>query len=158
MRKKILLLGTVMTLTAFCLAGCGANNSVTDQATASPAAEDDMDRTNEPAVSPNGDDNSAVDDLGDGVEDAVDDAGNAVNDVIDGAEDAVDDVGDALDGDDSTNNTDNNQKNNKNTKHIRKRTRTKIQQKTDNGIRGSREGDGNFYASVPSSFTYKRHV
>ena len=114
MRKKILLLGTVMTLTAFCLAGCGANNSVTD-----------MDRTNEPAVSPNGDDNSAVDDLGDGVEDAVDDAGNAVNDVIDGAEDAVDDVGDALDGDDSTNNTDNNQKNNKNTKNNQKKNTNK---------------------------------
>lgn len=125
MRKKILLLGTVMTLTAFCLAGCGANNSVTDQATASPAAEDDMDRTNEPAVSPNGDDNSAVDDLGDGVEDTVDDAGNAVNDVIDGAEDAVDDVGDALDGDDSTNNTDNNQKNNKNTKNNQKKNTNK---------------------------------
>ena len=107
MRKKILLLGTVMTLTAFCLAGCGANNSVTDQATASPAAEDDMDRTNEPAVSPNGDDNSAVDDLGDGVEDAVDD------------------VGDALDGDDSTNNTDNNQKNNKNTKNNQKKNTNK---------------------------------
>ena len=103
-----------MTLTAFCLAGCGANNSVTDQATASPAAEDDMDRTNEPAVSPNGDDNSAVDDLGDGVEDAVDDAGNAVND-----------VGDALDGDDSTNNTDNNQKNNKNTKNNQKKNTNK---------------------------------
>ena len=43
-------------------------------------------------------------------------------------------------------------------KIIRKRTRTKIQQKTDNGILGSRAGDGNFYASVPSSFTYKRHV
>lgn len=125
MRKKILLLGTVMTLTAFCLAGCGANNSVTDQATASPAAEDDMDRTNEPAVTPNGDD-SAVDDLGDGVEDAVDDAGNAVNDVIDGTEDAVDDVGDALDGDDNTNNTDNkNQTNNKNTNSNQKKNNNK---------------------------------
>lgn len=119
MRKKVLILGTVMTLAAGCLAGCGANNnSTTDQSTASPAVEDDRDlNTMDPQNSPNGDD-GAADDLEDGVDDAVDGAEDAVDDVIDGTEDAVEDAADALDGNDDTNdtnNTTNNKKNNKTT-------------------------------------------
>lgn len=130
MRKKVLILGTVMTLAAGCLAGCGANNnSVTDQSTASPAVEDDRDlNTMDPQNSPNGDDD-AVDDLEDGVDDAVDGAEDAVDDVIDGTEDAVDDAADALDGDDNTNDTNNtnnntgNKKNNKTTNNKKNHTK-----------------------------------
>ena len=106
MRKKVLILGTVMTLAAGCLVGCGTNNnSVTDQSTASPSVEDDRNlNTKDPQYSPDGDD-GVVDDLEDGVDDAVD-----------GAEDAVDDVIDALDGDDDTNDTNNNTGNKKNNK------------------------------------------
>ena len=99
MRKKVLILGTVMTLAAGCLVGCGTNNnSVTDQSTASPSVEDDRNlNTKDPQYSPDGDD-GVVDDLEDGVDDAVD-----------GAEDA-------LDGDDDTNDTNNNTGNKKNNK------------------------------------------
>lgn len=117
MRKKVLILGTVMTLAAGCLVGCGTNNnSVTDQSTASPSVEDDRNlNTKDPQYSPDGDD-GVVDDLEDGVDDAVDGAEDAVDDVIDGTEDAVDDAADALDGDDDTNDTNNNNGNKKNNK------------------------------------------
>ena len=117
MKKKVLILGTVMTLAAGCLVGCGTNNnSVTDQSTASPSVEDDRNlNTKDPQYSPDGDD-GVVDDLEDGVDDAVDGAEDAVDDVIDGTEDAVDDAADALDGDDDTNDTNNNNGNKKNNK------------------------------------------
>lgn len=126
MRKKVLILGTVMTLAAGCLAGCGANNnSTTDRSTASPAVEDDRDlNTMDPKNSPNGDD-GAVGDLEDGVDDVVDGAEDAVDDVIDGTEDAVDDAADALDGNDDTNDTNNTTNNKKNNKTTNKTTNNK---------------------------------
>ena len=62
MRKKVLILGTVMTLAAGCLVGCGTNNnSVTDQSTASPSVEDDRNlNTKDPQYSPDGDDGVVV--------------------------------------------------------------------------------------------------
>ena len=95
MRKKVLILGTVMTLAAGCLVGCGTNNnSVTDQSTASPSVEDDRNlNTKDPQYSPDGDDG-----------------------VVDDLEDGVDDAADALDGDDDTNDTNNNNGNKKNNK------------------------------------------
>ena len=125
MKKKVLILGTVMTLAAGCLVGCGTNNnSVTDQSTASPSVEDDRNlNTKDPQYSPDGDD-GVVDDLEDGVDDAVDGAEDAVDDVIDGTEDAVDDAADALDGDDDTNDNNNgNKKNNKTTNNKKNHTK-----------------------------------
>lgn len=132
MRKKILIFGAVMALSAGCLAGCGANNSVTDQETASPAATEDIsDETDAPVVSDGADNGGVVDDLEDGVDDAVDGAEDAVDDVIDGTEDAVDDAADALDGDDTQNNT---KKNNtgKNTKKNTNKNTTNDKSRNNN--------------------------
>ena len=117
MRKKVLILGTVMTLAAGCLVGCGTNNnSVTDQSTASPFVADDRKLHNkDQQYSLNGD-AAVVAALKERVDDAVDGAEDAVDDVIDGTEDAVDDAADALDGDDDTNDTNNNTGNKKNNK------------------------------------------
>lgn len=125
MRKKILILGTVMMLSVGCLAGCGANNnSVTDQATSTPGMEDrDLEDTMDPAVSPGADD-GVMNDLEDGVDDAVDGAEDAVDDVIDGTEDAVDDAADALDGDDDTNDTNNSNTTNNNKNNNKKNNKT----------------------------------
>lgn len=129
MRKKALILGMVLALSMMTLVGCGAgdtNNSVTDQATESPAADDtnrdDTDRNDNTYVSPDADD-GVVDDLEDGVNDAVDGAEDAVDDVIDGTEDAVDDAGNALDGNDTNNNTTNKNNNNTTNKNTTKNTR-----------------------------------
>lgn len=104
MRKKALILGTVLALSAIVFTGCGTgdnNNSATDQESQAPAADngengDNADRNDNAQVSPGADD-GVVDDLGDDVEDAADD-------VVDGAEDVLDDTADALDGDDTTGN------------------------------------------------------
>lgn len=101
MRKKALILGTVLALSAIVFTGCGMgnnNNSATDQESQAPAADngngnDNVDRNDNTQVSPGADD-GAVDDLGNDVKDAADD-------VVDGAEDVVDDTADALDGNDT---------------------------------------------------------
>lgn len=130
MRKKMLILGTVMMLSVGCLAGCGANNSATDQVTAAPGIESqNPDDTIDPVVS-QGTDDGVMDDLEDGVDDAVDGAEDAVDDVIDGTEDAVDDAADALDGDKDTDDADNSNttNNNKNNKKNHKTTGNKNNQ------------------------------
>lgn len=107
MRKKALMLGTLLALSAIVFTGCGTgdkNNSATDQESQAPAADngeggDNADRNDNAQVSPGADD-GAVDDLGNDVKDAADDA-------VDGAEDVVDDTANALDGNDTADNNTN---------------------------------------------------
>lgn len=76
LKKKYLLLAAVICLSMPVFTGCGnKTNDNGNQASASPSADDGL-----------------MNDVEDGVDDAVDGAQDAVDDVIDGTEDAVDDV------------------------------------------------------------------
>lgn len=84
--KKHALLATAVCLSMTCLAGCGSEtNNTNTEVTASP-------ETNQSTVSPDATDNSALDDVENGVNDVIDGAGDAVDDTVDGIEDAADDV------------------------------------------------------------------
>lgn len=113
LKKKILFLAAVLTLSATLFAGCGKSDT-NNSATSPSGHEDSKDMPNETELPDNADDGAVKDDInggtnngtyngtnnGDGVMDdagkAVDDtvngAGDAVKDAVDGAENAVDDV------------------------------------------------------------------
>ncbi len=100
MRKRALVLGAVLALSAMTFVGCGSNdmnNSTTDQESSSPAVNDGT--GDQPQAS---DDGSITNDLENGADDVIDGAGDALRDAGDAAGDAVDD----LDGD-TTNNRNN---------------------------------------------------
>ncbi|MCI8770705.1 MAG: hypothetical protein HFH73_06075 [Lachnospiraceae bacterium] len=87
MKKKYLVLAAVACLSISVFTGCGNKaNDGADQATSSPSADDGV-----------------MDDVENGVDDAVNGTEDAVDDVIDGTEDAVDDVT----GNDNNNNSNN---------------------------------------------------
>lgn len=109
MRKKALVLGAVLALSAMTFVGCGSNdmnNSTTDQESASPAADNGT--NDQPQASDNG---SITDDLEDGADDVIDGAGDALEDAGDAAGDAIDD----LDGDTTDNRNDSTDTNNNGT-------------------------------------------
>ena len=87
MRKKALILGAVLALSAMTFAGCGnqdANNSTTDQEAVSPDTTDNTGNGQDNGTGTNGDDNGGVvDDLEKGAKDAGDAVGDAVDDAVD---------------------------------------------------------------------------
>lgn len=105
LKKKILFLAAVLTLSATLFAGCGKSDT-NNSATSPSGHEDSKDMPNETELPDNADDGAVKDDInggtnnGDGimddagkaVDDTVDGAGDAVKDAVDGTEDAVDDV------------------------------------------------------------------
>lgn len=107
MRKKALILGAVLTLSAMTFVGCGnkdANNSTTDQTTGAPDATDNSAVGQEPDTGTNGnDDGGVVDDLEDGAEDVGDAVGDAVDD-LDGDTTGNDTTGNDTTGNDTTGN------------------------------------------------------
>ncbi|MCH5267357.1 MAG: hypothetical protein J1E62_03345 [Lachnospiraceae bacterium] len=96
MKKKILVLAAVLTLSMAVFTGCGSdtNNAVTDSGAREMPNETELpDNADDGAVKDAGDAvNDAVDGAGDAVKDATDGAGDAIKDITDGAEDAVDDT------------------------------------------------------------------
>lgn len=85
MKKKALILGAVLALSAMTFVGCGnrdANNSATDQESAAPNGTDNSSVGQDSGNGTNGkDDGGVVDDLEDGAKDVGDAVGDAVDDL-----------------------------------------------------------------------------
>ena len=76
LRKKHLLLTALLCLSAMAFAGCGTKDDADNAASATPGATD----------------GNVVDDIKDGVDDAVNDTENAIDDAVNDAEDMVNDA------------------------------------------------------------------
>lgn len=94
LKKKILFLAAMLTLSVTLFAGCGKSDT-NNSATSPSKQEDSTDMPSETELPDNADDGAVKDDTDNGTDkrDGVtDDAGNAVDDAVDGAGDAVKDI------------------------------------------------------------------